>query len=210
MDIYSFFIYAFVSIFVIVNPTSGVLAFISLTTQMSFDEKNAIAKKSVALACIVALAFALTGDLLLKVFSINVDSLRVAGGILLMTIAFDMMHAQISKESVTADEIRESHGRDDVWIFPIAMPILTGPGAITTIIVLVGSTDLIGYKVTVMIAILFTFIASLFIFLFSRWINKWIGYTGMLVFTRIMGLFLAALAIDFITKGIWNIYQTFL
>lgn len=210
MDIYSFFIYAFVSIFVIVSPTSGVLAFISLTSQMSFEEKNAVAKKSVILACTVALAFALTGDLLLKVFSINVDSLRVAGGILLMTIAFDMMHAQISKESVTVDEIRESHGRDDVWIFPIAMPILTGPGAITTIIVLVGSTDLIEYKLIVMIAILLTFIVSLFIFLFSRRINQWIGYTGMLVFTRIMGLFLAALAIDFITKGLWNIYQTFL
>jgi multiple antibiotic resistance protein len=145
----------------------------------------------------------------LKIFSINVDSLRVAGGILLFTIAFDMMHAQISRESITEKEMQESQKREDVWIFPIAMPILTGPGTITTIIVLIGNTDVIEHKLLVGLAILLTFSISLLIFIFSRRINKWVGYTGMLVFTRIMGLFLAALAVNFITQGVWNIYQTF-
>ena len=209
MNEIAFLLFAFVSLFVIVNPISGVLTFISLTSQMTFEEKNAMAKRSVILACIIALFFAVTGDLLLTIFSINVDSLRVAGGILLFTIAFEMMHAQISRESITEKEMQESKKREDVWIFPIAMPILTGPGTITTIIVLIGTTDVIEHKLLVGLAILLTFSISLFIFLFSRRINKWVGYTGMLVFTRIMGLFLAALAVNFITQGIWNIYQTF-
>ncbi|MCL7475147.1 MAG: MarC family protein [Methanosarcinales archaeon] len=210
MDAIAFFIFSFASIFVIVNPVSGVLTFISLTAQMDFEDKNAMAKRSVVLACIIALFFAITGDLLLKVFGINVDLLRVAGGILLFTIAFDMMHARISQESVTTKEIQESQNRDDVWIFPIAMPILTGPGTITTIIVLIGSNDVLEHKLIVILAILLNFLLSLIVFMFSRRINKWIGYTGMLVFTRIMGLFLAALAVGFVTTGIWNIYQTFL
>ena len=210
MDALTFFMYSFVSLFVIVNPVSGVLTFISLTTQLSFEQKNDMAKRSVILASIIALFFALTGDMLLQIFSINVDSLRVAGGILLFAIAFDMMHAKISRESVTDEEITESQKRDDIWIFPIAMPILTGPGTITTIIVLIGSTELVEHKLIVLLAIIFTFAASLVIFIFSRRIHKWVGYTGMLVFTRIMGLFLAALAVDFITRGIWNIYQTYL
>jgi multiple antibiotic resistance protein len=210
MNEIAFLLFSFVSLFVIVSPISGVLTFISLTSQMTFEEKNAMAKRSVLLACIIALFFAVTGDLLLKIFSINVDTLRVAGGILLFTIAFDMMHAQISKESITAKEIHESKGRDDFWIFPIAMPILTGPGTITTIIVLIGNTSILEHKVLVGVAIVLTFAVSLLIFLFSRRINQWVGYTGMLVFTRIMGLFLAALSVNFITQGLWNIYQTFL
>lgn len=209
MNEIAFLLFAFVSLFVIVNPISGVLTFISLTSQMTFEDKNAMAKRSVILACIIALLFAATGDLMLKIFSINVDSLRVAGGILLFTIAFDMMHAQISRESITEKEMQESKKREDVWIFPIAMPILTGPGTITTIIVLIGNTDVIEHKLLVGLAILLTFSISLLIFIFSRRINKWVGYTGMLVFTRIMGLFLAALAVNFIAQGIWNIYQTF-
>lgn len=209
MDTVSFFIYSFVSMFIIVNPVSGVLTFISLTSQLSFEEKNSVAKRSVLLACTIALIFALTGDLILDLFSIDVNSLRVAGGILLFTIAFDMMHAKISRESVTEKEIDESNRRDDVWIFPIAMPILTGPGAITTVVVLMGSTPVLEQKVIVILAVLATFLVSLIIFLFSRKIHKLVGYTGMLVFTRIMGLLLAALAVDFITTGIWNIYQAF-
>jgi len=210
MDVIAIFIYSFVTLFLIVNPISGVLTFISLTAQMSFEEKNAMAKRSVVLACIIALFFAVTGDLLLDVFGINVNHLKVGGGILLFTIAFDMMHARISHESVTTKEIKESQNRDDVWIFPIAMPILTGPGTITTIIMLIGKTDVLEHKLIVMLAILLTFALSLIVFMFSRRINKWVGYTGILVFTRIMGLFLAALAVGFVTSGIWEIYQNLL
>jgi multiple antibiotic resistance protein len=209
MDDLAFLTYSFISIFVIVNPISGVVTFISLTSHMTFEEKNILAKRAVILACIIALFFALTGKTMLNLFGIDVDSLRIAGGILLFHVALDMMFAKVSRESITENEIHESLERSDIWIFPIALPLLTGPGTITTVIVLMGSTDDMGQKFLVILSILLAFFVCLVIFLFSRRIYRHIGYTGMLVFTRIMGLFLAALAADFITTGIWNVYNAF-
>ena len=202
-----FFIYAFTSVFVVISPISGVVTFISLTSKMTRDEKNQIAKKSVTLACLIAFFFAVTGNIILELFSISVDSLRVAGGILLFSIAFDMMHAKISRESITEEEISQSQEREDIWVFPIGLPLLTGPGAISTVIVLMGSTENIEQKIIILISIIVTFILCLYIFLFSRRIHKFIGYNGMLVFTRLMGLLLAALAVNLTSAGLINIFS---
>ena len=202
-----FFIYMFTSIFVVVSPISGVVTFISLTSKMTRDEKNEIAKKSVTLACSIALFFAITGSVILNLFSISVDSLRVAGGLLLFSIAFDMMHAKISRESITDEEISESQERADIWIFPIGLPLLTGPGTISTVIVLMESTASLEQKIIILVSIILTFVLCLYIFLFSRRIHELIGYNGMLVFTRIMGLMLAALAVDLTSTGLINIFN---
>jgi multiple antibiotic resistance protein len=201
-----FFIYVFSSIFVVVSPISGVVTFISLTSKMTPKEKNEIAKKAVILACVIALFFAVTGSMILKLFSISVDSLRVAGGLLLFSIAFDMMHAKVSRESITEEEITQSQEREDIWVFPIGLPLLTGPGAISTVIVIMGMAEGIQQKAIVVVSIILTFIICLFIFLFSRSLHKFIGYNGMLVFTRLMGLLLAALAVDLTAAGIINIF----
>jgi len=208
MDSISFFIYSFMSIFVVVSPLSAVVTFISLTSKMTFEEKNDVANKAIVLGCFIAIFFAITGSLILEVFSINVDSLRVAGGILLFTIAFDMMHAKVSAESITEEEISQSHERADIWVFPIALPLLTGPGTISAVIVLMGSTAGYAEKLIILVAIVLTFAITLMIFHFSRRIHKLIGYNGMLVFTRLMGLFLAALAVDLFSTGALNIVRS--
>lgn len=207
MDLITFFIYSFGSIFVIVSPLDGVVTFVSMTSGMSNKQRQILGRKAVFLACAISLFFALTGDIMLRLFSINVDSLRVAGGILLFKVAFDMMMAHISRESITQGEINESLGRNDVWIFPIALPILAGPGLITTVIVLMDSTYLVLNKMVVLAAIVLTFFVCLILFHFAHKVYEWLGYTGMLVFTRLMGLFLAALAVDFVTKGLFNIFH---
>lgn len=204
---FGFFIYAFTSIFVVVSPISGVVTFISLTSKMTHDEKNQIAKKSVTLACVIAIFFAIAGNIILNLFSISVDSLRVAGGLLLFSIAFDMMHAKVSGESITDEEISQSQERKDIWVFPIGLPLLTGPGAISAVIVLMGGTGNIEQKIIILVSIILTFVICLYIFLFSRRIHKFIGYNGMLVFTRLMGLLLAALAVDLTSTGIINIFH---
>jgi multiple antibiotic resistance protein len=203
----AFLIYTFTTIFVVVSPISGVVTFISLTSKMTHDEKNEIAKKSVTLACVIALFFAITGSIILNLFSISVDSLRIAGGLLLFSIAFDMMHAKISRESITEEEISQSQEREDIWIFPIGLPLLTGPGTISTVIVLMGGAQTIDQKIIILVSIILTFILCLYIFLFSRRIHKIIGYNGVLVFTRIMGLLLAALAVDLTATGIIQIFN---
>jgi multiple antibiotic resistance protein len=202
-----FLIYTFTSIFVIVDPISGAVTFVSMTSDMTDEKKNELAKKAVTLACAIALFFAITGSAILNLFSISVDSLRVAGGILLFSIAFDMMHAKISSESITQEEISQSQEREDIWIFPIGLPLLTGPGAISTVIVLVGGTQTIDQKIIILVSIILTFFLCLYVFLFSRKINKFLGYNGMRVFTRIMGLLLAALAVNLTATGIINIFK---
>ncbi len=174
---------------------------------MTNEEKNEIAKKSVTLACLIALFFAITGDIMLNLFSISVDSLRVAGGILLFSISFDMMHAKISRESITEEEISQSQERDDIWIFPIGLPLLTGPGTISTVIVLMGGAQNIEQKIMIIASIILAFVVCICIFLFSRSIHKLIGYNGILVLTRLMGLLLAALAVHLTVTGIINIFK---
>lgn len=209
MDNIAFLIYSFSTLFAIVSPVGGVITFVSLTSDMTLEEKNILATKSVTLACIIALFFAVTGKIILNFFGVSIDSLRVAGGILLFVVAFDMILAKVSRESITEKEIDKSMDRSDIWIFPIALPLLTGPGTITTIIVLMGSALSIFQNAIVMVAITLTFAITWILFHFSRRIYKLLGYTGMLVFTRLMGLLLAAMAVNFVAIGIWNIYMSF-
>ncbi len=207
MDPVSFFIFAFVSVFVIVSPIGAVVIFITLTNEMTVSHKNTIAKQAIVLAFLIAVFFAISGEAILNLFGISVDSLRVAGGILLFTIAFDMIQAKITRESITEKEVDVAHSREDIWIFPIAMPMLVGPGTITTVIVLSGSTDIF-HRIILILAIALTFAITLITLLFSRRIHRWIGYTGMAVIIRLLGLFLAAIAVDMVARGIWNIYTS--
>lgn len=209
MEPLPFFIYAFTSIFVIVNPVGGILSFISVTHGMSEDEKKETAGRSVIIACILAIAFAFAGEGILQFFGITVDSLRVAGGILLLLIAIDMLHARTSRESMTPEEMKDASKRDDVSVFPLATPLLTGPGAITTVIVVIRTGKTWELKMLTVLAILLTFFLAYLVFRFADRINKMLGVTISLVITRIMGLILGAIAVNFISVGIWNIFKAF-
>ncbi|NPE30262.1 NAAT family transporter [Methanococcoides sp. SA1] len=206
MDLVGYFVYSFITLFVIVSPITAVITFITLTNSLTLGEKNVIAKKSVALAFVIALFFMFTGNIILDVLGISLDSLKVAGGLLLIMIAFEMMQARTSRESITDKEIDESSKRDDLWIFPIAMPILTGPATITTVIVLTETAGSVQQKTLIMLALVLTYSITLVTFLFSRRIHKKIGYNGMLVLTRLFGLFLGAISVSMIASGIWGIY----
>ncbi|NOQ47918.1 MAG: NAAT family transporter [Methanococcoides sp.] len=206
MDLVGYFIYSFITLFVIVSPITAVITFITLTNNLTLGEKNVIAKKSVALAFVIAVFFMFTGNIILDVLGISLDSLKVAGGLLLIMIAFEMMQAKTSRESITDKEMDESSKRDDIWIFPIAMPILTGPATITTVIVLTETAGLVQQKTLIMLALVLTYSITLVTFLFSRRIHKKIGYNGMLVLTRLFGLFLGAISVSMIASGIWGIY----
>jgi len=208
-EIAAFSIYAFTSIFVIVNPVGGILTFISLTDGMSADERRQTAKRAVTVACVLAILFALAGEIILRLFNITVDSLRVAGGVLLFLIAIDMLHARTSRESVTHEEIKEASKREDVSVFPLATPLLTGPGAITTVIVVIRTGQTIEFKVITILVIVLIFTIAYIIFRSAVKINKVLGVTVSHVITRIMGLILGAIAVNFIAEGAWNMYRAF-
>jgi len=209
----TFFVLVFTAVFSIVNPVSGVMAFVSVTSHMKKEDKIYVAKRSAIIGCIIAIIFTLSGNLILQFFSITVDSLRVAGGILLFLVAIDMLFARTTRESITSEELSDSVRKENISIFPMAMPMLTGPGAITTIILYVSkgsdeySIDINTVKMLVIAAILLTFIITFLIFRFSDNFSRVVGMTGMMVMTRLMGLFLGAIAVGFISDGIWNIYK---
>lgn len=209
----TFFISVFTAVFSIVNPVSGVMAFVSVTSRMKREDKIYVAKRSAIIGCIIAIIFTLSGNLILEFFSITVDSLRVAGGILLFLVAIDMLFARTTRESITSEELSDAAQKENISIFPMAMPMLTGPGAITTIILYVSkgtdeyAIDINSVKMLVISAILLTFLVTFLIFRFSDHFSRVVGMTGMMVMTRLMGLFLGAIAVGFISDGIWNIYK---
>ncbi|VVB85529.1 MarC family integral membrane protein [uncultured archaeon] len=208
----TFFIQAFLAIFSIVNPISGVMAFISITSNLKKEDTLYVARRSVVIACIIAIIFAISGAFILDLFAITVDSLRVAGGVLLFLVAVDMIFARTTRESITTEEMSFAEQRDNISVFPMAMPMLTGPGAITTII-LYTTTRTIDYSISMTLtrilvigAILVTFVITFLIFRFSDYFTRVVGMTGMMVMTRLMGLFLGAIAVGFISDGIHGLF----
>lgn len=206
-DYLVYFAYAFASIFVIVNPLEATMVFVTLTSGLGQDEKKRIYRRTTTVAFAVALLFAVAGDLVLRFFGITVDSLRVAGGVLLFLVAMDMLRGVRQQKKITEAELRDADMREDVSVFPLATPLLTGPGAITTVVVLMGAATNPPEKALVLTALVLTFMATYFILKFSEYIDQALGVTGIMVMTRIMGLILGAIAVNFVALGAWNLYK---
>ncbi|HEC56362.1 hypothetical protein DRN98_05905 [Methanosarcinales archaeon] len=202
----TFLLTAFTSIFVIVNPIGNVMVFLSLTEDVEPAERRRMAKRTAIFGSFVLLIFAIFGDFILSFFHITVDSLRVIGGILILSVAMDMMHGRMSREGHTPEEVEESSEREDISFFPMAVPMLAGPGAITTAIVLMKSVTSIKLKMIVLISIILVFFITWILFSLSEEIHRVLGVTGSMVTTRMMGLILGAIAVQFITTGLWDIY----
>jgi len=207
MVAFAFFVYAFTSIFVIVNPIGAMFTFMSLTADKDKKERIKLGARSVLIGCLLAIIFAISGEIILRFFGVTVDSLRVAGGIILFKVALDMVYAKTSRESFTEEERKDAKDREDISVFPIAMPLLTGPGTITTVIVIIRSVPTVELKAVAILAILATFAITFLMFRFSSPLSKILGITVTLVFTRIMGLLLGAIAINFLATGIMNIFM---
>lgn len=207
-DYILYFVYVFSSIFVIVNPIEATMVYVTLTSGLTSLEKSHIYKRATLVAFTIAILFALAGDFVLNIFGITVDSLSVAGGILLFLVAIDMLRGVHQQKKVTEAEMKDANHREDISIFPLAMPLLTGPGAITTVVVLMGSAESIAHKAIVILGIALTFSVTLFVLKFSDYIDKVLGITGIMVLTRVMGLVLGAVAVNFVAVGTWNLYQS--
>ncbi|MDD1751243.1 MAG: NAAT family transporter [Methanothrix sp.] len=203
-----YFVYAFTTIFVIVNPIEATLVYVTLTTTLNSKEKSHICRRATLVALAIAILFSLAGDAVLRIFGITVDSLRVAGGILLFLVAMDMLRGVRQQNKVTEAELLDANQREDVSVFPLAIPLLTGPGAITTVVVLMGAADSLTEKGLMLLAIGLTFLATFFILKFSEYIDQALGITGIMVMTRIMGLILGAVAVNFVATGAWNLYRS--
>jgi multiple antibiotic resistance protein len=191
----------FVAIFIVVDPLGIVPVFISLTSGFSPEKRNRAILTSVVIAFIVLLLFALTGGFILGALGIQPGSFFIAGGILLFIVSIDLLFGRPGRTKIpTEGAVPE---RDDVAVFPLAIPMLAGPGAITTILLYVSGAGIGGYTLLVLIVSIALALASAAVTMkLSEYFLKVLGKTGVSVIERIMGILLSGLSVQFVYDGL--------
>ena len=195
---------ALATFFATIGPLDIAAMFAALTANQTEQQKRAIAIRGTLIGAGILLVFALIGELLLARLGISIAALRTAGGVLLMLIGIDMVFARSSGgTSTTQDEEQEASAKTDISVFPLATPLIAGPGAMGAAILLMADQqgDIAGQAIvigSILAIVLLTFICLL---LASK-INRLLGVTGMHVIARVMGVLLTALAMQFIFDGI--------
>ncbi len=189
---------SFVTLFVIIDPIGLAPLFVALTTGMSPARRRAIALRALGIAFGLLLLFGLFGESLLGFLGISMPAFRIAGGILLFLTALDMLFERRSKRRRD-----QASAEDDPSVFPLATPLIAGPGAIATIILLTGNTSGDWAAQALVFAVLLAVIALVFLaFQMAGLLERALGETGTNVVTRLLGMLLAALSVQFVVDGI--------
>ncbi len=197
------FLVALATMFATVGVADIAFIFAALTRDNTPAERFAMATRGTLVAGGILLFFSFLGDGILELFGITIPALRTAGGILLLLIAIDMVFArQSGATSTTVEEEVESRQRDDISVFPLAMPLLAGPGAISAAILLTTAARSDVEFWLVILALVLVMLAAWITLLLAIPIQRLLGVTGLAVVTRVVGILLAALAVQFLFDGV--------
>lgn len=199
------FLKFFVVFFLVVEPISLVPVFASLTEGANVAYRRRMAIKSVIVATFIIVGFALSGAGFLDAMGISIDSFRIFGGLLLFLVALEMVFARESGTRTSTDEQAESRRRADISVFPLAFPFMSGPGALTTILLWFGPVSVTQQPVIfagLLAAALLVLLISLGMMLAAGPLMRVLGATGTNVANRLLGVVLGALAVQFIVDGI--------
>jgi multiple antibiotic resistance protein len=206
------FLLFFVSLFSIVNPFSAIPAYVGLTADiLPADRRRLTRQAGLAVFAILSVSY-VAGESLLRFFGISVASLRVAGGLLILGMAWSMLQAKLSpakqtpEEALEAQRAQDAQERPNMGVVPLGMPLLAGPGSISLMIIAAGRSDGVGGHLAAVGAAAAVAVVSWVILLASGPIAKGLGRTGMNVATRFMGLILAAIAVEFIASGLGELF----
>lgn len=201
------FLVALSAVFFVVDPVGVVPIFLAITA----GDSNEKIRRTALRACLVAgglmLFFALFGGVIFKVFGVSLGAFRVAGGILLLVTSLDMLRARTSETRTTRTEEEEGVEKDDVALVPLAMPLLAGPGAIATAVVLMARGTTWVSAVPVVAAIVLTFLASYLVLRAAGLVQRVLKQSGVKILERVMGLLLAAIAVQFIADGARELWK---
>ena len=205
-SLFAFFVTAFVSLFVTLDPIGNVPIFLSITPHNSEAERASMVTRAVLVVFIVLVVFALCGNLIFRFFGVTIEAFRIVAGLLLLKIAFDMMEAKPARVRHTPEEDAEGAKREDVAIIPLAIPLLSGPGTISSVVALTGqavkSPSVVPMFGILLLAIALNVLIAFIALRSATPITRLLKETGTRVFTRIMGLILAAIAVQFVLTGI--------
>ncbi|MHB8164406.1 MAG: MarC family protein [Methanoregula sp.] len=203
-DVLSFALLSISSILIIVNPLGATLIYVSLTTNLDQSGRDAVARDACRFAFLILLIVALIGTWVLQLFGITLEAFRIAGGILLFGIGMEMVYAKTSRTKLTATEKYESRDTEDIAIMPLAIPMIAGPGAITTTIVLMNeATTMTPIAIgIVLISIAISIVLTYYMMRNSDYIFTRIGQREYRAINRLMGMLLIAIAVQFVINGI--------
>lgn len=180
--------------------------FISLTDGYGKDKVRSTAMKACTICSVVLLTFTFGTESILSFFGITIPSFRLAGGIILFNVAVQMLDVRMGRIKTTPEEEAEAAEKEDVAIVPLAIPMLSGPGAITTVMVLSGEFHYVTAKLLLALAILLVSLCTYLIFTKSEHLARVLGRSGVNILTRIMGLILAVVAVEIISKGLKGLF----
>jgi multiple antibiotic resistance protein len=195
----AFLITAFATLFVVIDPPGLVPLFIALTRGMSPEKRRAMAQRACLIAACLLLLFGVAGEAILAFIGISMPAFRIAGGILLFLTALDMLFERRTQRR----EGREAEPDHDPSVFPLATPLIAGPGAIATMILLVGEAGPDWGGTLAVLGLMLAMMAVTFVFLLaSPPLERLLGRTGVIVITRLLGMLLAALSVQFVIDGV--------
>src|SRR5271155_3854001 len=201
-EVLEFALIAVTSVFFLVDPFAVIPLFLAITSDSPPQERRDMARRAALTCAIVLTAFAIAGSLIFKMFGITLPAFKIAGGIILMQIGLDMLQGKQSSQKSSAEEQQEGAEKSDASIIPLGMPMLAGPGAISTVMVLVGESHAVWQHGVIYATIVFTSFVSYLVLVGAGQVQRFLGQTGIRIMMRLMGLLLVALAVQFVANGL--------
>ena len=206
MEQISVYMKFFIGLLAIVNPVGSIPIFLDACRDMDDRERNVTGQRVFVTVLTVLLVVLMSGEFILRFFGITINAFRVAGGILLFIMALSMLHARVSSTKQTREEAQDLETRDSVGIVPLGIPLLAGPGAISTVI-LYSQQYHDGVDTVILGGIIVLVALTVWLCLrVSPWIRRMMGQTGINIITRIMGLIMAAIGVEIIATGLKGLF----
>ena len=196
----------FIAIFVIIDPIGLIPIFISMTADETDADRARTARRAVVAASLVLMAVCFLGEHILTFFGISMASFQVGGGLLILLLSISMLHARVSSSKHTPEEAREAADSDNVAVVPLAIPLLAGPASITTIIIYANRHPGGSMKGFLVLCVLLVGLTVWLGMRVSIPLSRRIGKTAVNTVTRIMGMILAAIAVEFIATGLLKLF----
>jgi len=199
-ELVTFGILSFTSFFTLINPLGTMPIFMTMTASLDQQHRTKTAKKATIVAFFTIILFAFSGQLLFNFFGISVNSFRIVGGVIFFLMGMDMLHARLGKVKINDSEIKNYV--NDISITPLAIPMISGPGVLTNVIVLMEDAESVDKKLVLLTSIVIVMIVTFVILYSSSRIIKFLGETGVNVLMRLMGLIVMVIAVEFFFSGL--------
>ncbi len=197
-----FLLLAFSSVLFIVDPIACIPTFLALTADDDSAERRHLAKRASWTCFLVLAGFAMAGTFIFKMFGITLPAFRIAGGLIMILIGLDMVQAKRSQTKETPAETQQAMEKEDVGIIPLGMPMLAGPGSISTVIALMAQSVNWAHSILILVSVALTAILCYWTLAAADRLARRMGDTGIRILTRFMGLMLMAIAVQFILSGL--------